>query len=79
MAGTSFPDTVQVLIKLWKVQEYRTKILKVLTDLMEGLGHSSSSAHRDIYKCVKSGLGDKVLAVRSAAAEVRKFGRDKVD
>ncbi len=70
MAGTSFPDTVQVLIKLWKVQDYRVMILNVLMKILEGLGPSSSSAHKDIYKCVKSGLGDKVLAVRSAAAEV---------
>lgn len=70
IAGSSFPDTVQVLVKLWKGQDYRAKILGVLTRLLEGLGPSSSSAHKDIYKCVKSGFGDKVLAVRSASAEV---------
>ena len=70
IAGSSFPDTVQVLVKLWKMQDYRANILGVLTRLLEGLGPSSSSAHKDIYKCVKSGFGDKVLAVRSASAEV---------
>ena len=36
-----------------------------------GLGPSSMSSHKDIYKCVRSGLGDKVMGVRSAAAKVR--------
>ena len=63
-------------MKLWKVQEYRAKILGVLTRLLEGLGHSSSSAHKDIYKCVKNGLGDKLHAVRSASAEVSGGGGD---
>ena len=72
MAGSSFPDTVQVLVKLWKVQEYRADIADVLTRLLKGLGPSSSSAHKDVYKCVKSGLGDKNMAVRSTSAKVRR-------
>ncbi len=74
MAGSAFPETVQVLLKLWKVQEYRSDIMEVLTRLLKGLGPSSSSAHKDIYKCVKSGLGDKSMAVRSASAKVRGGG-----
>ena len=71
MAGSAFPETVQVLLKLWKMQEYRSDIMEVLTRLLKGLGPSSSSAHKDIHKCVKSGLGDKSMAVRSASAKVR--------
>jgi len=70
MAGSAFPETVQVLVKLWKVQDYRSDIMMVLTKLLKGLGPSSSSAHKDIYKCMKSGLGDKSMAVRSASAKV---------
>lgn len=71
MAGSSFPETVQVLVKLWKAQEYRSGIMDVLTQLLKGLGPSSTSAHKDVYKCIKSGLGDKTMAVRSGAAKVR--------
>ena len=70
MVGSAFPETVQALVKLWKTQEYRTEIMRVLTRLLKGLGPSSSSAHKDIYKCVKSGLGDKSVSVRSASAKV---------
>ena len=74
MVGSAFPETVQVLLKLWKVQEYRSDIMDVLTRLLKGLGPSSSSAHKDIYKCIKSGLGDKSMPVRSASAKVRGKG-----
>lgn len=68
--GSAFPETVQVLVKLWKVQDYRSDIMEVLFRLLKGLGPSSSSAHKDIYKCMKSGLGDKNMSVRSASAKV---------
>jgi hypothetical protein len=74
MAGSAFPETVQVLVKLWKSQEFRSDIMDVFTRLLTGLGPSSTSAHKDIYKCIKSGLGDKSLAVRSASAKVRGMG-----
>ena len=70
MAGTLFPETVQVLVKAMKPQDYRLKILNTLHCLLIGLGPSSSSAHKDIYKSVKNGLGDRSMAVRSAAAKV---------
>ena len=70
MVGSAFPETVSVLVKLWKVQDYRSDIMEVLLRLLKGLGPSSSSAHKDIYKCVKSGLGDKSMSVRSASAKV---------
>ena len=70
MVGTLFPETVQVLSKAMKSGDLRPDILSVFRRLVAGLGPSSSSAHKDIYKCVRSGLGDKNLAVRSAAAKV---------
>lgn len=74
MVGVAFPETVQVLTKLWKIQDYRSEIMEVFMRILKGLGPSSSSAHKDIYKCVKSGLGDRSMTVRSASAKVRKKG-----
>ncbi len=71
MAGTLFPETVQVLSKSMKSSDLRPDIFSVLRQLVAGLGPSSSSAHKDIYKCIRSGLVDKNLAARSAAAKVR--------
>ena len=71
MAGTLFPETVQVLVKAMKSQDYRLEILHTLRQLLIGLGPSSSSAHKDIYKCIKNGLSDRSMAVRSAAAKVK--------
>jgi hypothetical protein len=65
-----FPETVQVLVKAMRIQEYRSEILGCFGRLLDGLGPSSTSAHKDIYKCVRNGLTDKSLAVRSAAAKV---------
>lgn len=70
MAGTLFHETVQVLVKAMKPQDYRLEILHTLRQLVIGLGPSSSSAHKDIYKCIKNGLNDRSMAVRSAAAKV---------
>ena len=70
MVGTLFPETVQVLSKAMKSGELRPDILTVFKRLVMGLGPSSSSAHKDIYKCVRSGLVDKNQAVRSASAKV---------
>ena len=50
--------------------QYRSEILRCFCRLLDGLGPSSTSAHKDIYKCVRNGLTDKSLAVRSAAAKV---------
>ena len=71
MAGTLFHETVQVLVKAMKPQDYRLEILHTLRQLLIGLGPSSSSAHKDIYKCIKNGLSDRSMAVRSAAAKVK--------
>jgi len=51
--------------------QLRSEILNALRRLLVGLGPSSASAHKDIYKCVRNGLGDKSMSVRSAAARVR--------
>ena len=50
--------------------QYRCEILNCFRRLLEGLGPSSTSAHKDVYKCVRTGLTDKSLAVRSTAAKV---------
>lgn len=50
--------------------QLRSEILDTFRRLLIGLGPSSASAHKDIYKCVRSGLGDKSMSVRSAAARV---------
>ena len=50
--------------------QYRSEILNCFRRVLNGLGLSSASAHKDMYKCVRSGLTDKSLAVRSAAAKV---------
>lgn len=52
------------------VCQYRCEVLNCFRRLLNGLGPSSTSAHKDIYKCVRNGLTDKSLAVRSAAAKV---------
>ena len=70
MAGTLFHETVQVLVKAMKPQDYRLEILNTLRRLLIGLGPSSTSAHKDIYKFIKNGLGDRSMAVRSASAKV---------
>lgn len=38
---------------------------------MFGLGGSSSSVHKDVYKVIKQGLTDKQHPTRVAAAKVR--------
>lgn len=70
MVGTLLQETVQVLSKAMKSSDLRPDILSVFKRLLVGLGPSSTSAHKDVYKCVRSGLGDKNLAVRSVAAKV---------
>lgn len=71
MAGTLLHDTVSALTKALKTTDLRPDILTVLRRLVTGLGPSSSSAHKDIYKAARSGLVDKSMTVRNAAAKVR--------
>ncbi len=70
MVGTLLHETVTVLVKALKTVDLRPDIFTMLRRLVMGLGPSSSSAHKDIYKALRNGLGDKNMAVRSAAAKV---------
>ena len=70
MVGTLLHETVTVLIKALKTVDLRSDIFAMLRRLVIGLGPSSSSAHKDLYKALRNGLGDKNMAVRSAAAKV---------
>lgn len=48
----------------------RCEVFDCLRRLINGLGSSSSSIHRDVYKAIKSGLTDKGMSVRAASAKV---------
>ena len=50
--------------------QYRGEVLDCLRKVVAGLGSSSSTVHRDIYKAVRNGLTDKAPHVRSSAAKV---------
>ena len=50
--------------------QYRGEVLDCLRRVVAGLGSSSSTTHRDIYKAVRNGLTDKAPHVRSSAAKV---------
>ena len=52
--------------------QYRSEILGCFRRVLDGLGPSSTSAHKDMYKCIRNGLTDKSMAVRSAAAKVQR-------
>eukprot|EP00118_Oscarella_pearsei_P004846 m.21368 g.21368 ORF g.21368 m.21368 type:complete len:1962 (+) comp28164_c0_seq1:139-6024(+) len=71
MAGSSFLETCQTLVKVCKMveSEGKVEVLLALQRLMSSLGPSVSSVHKDIYKLTRNLLVDKSLAVRSAAAK----------
>ncbi|KAL5463198.1 hypothetical protein EMCRGX_G032077 [Ephydatia muelleri] len=69
MAGSLFLETMQLFLKALKVQEYRAEILNAMGCVVVGLGTSSSSVQKEIYKSIRTGLGDKSMLVRSAAAK----------
>lgn len=47
----------------------RYEIYSTLEKIVFGMGNAANSVHRDIYKTVKHGLTDRVMAVRSSAAK----------
>ncbi|KAM8946642.1 HEAT repeat-containing protein 5B isoform 2-T2 [Pelodytes ibericus] len=71
MLGSSFPDTVNNLLKSLKSAESqgRSEILMSLQKVLNGLGGAASSSHRDIYKNARSLLTDRSMAVRCAVAK----------
>ncbi|XP_075460815.1 HEAT repeat-containing protein 5B-like isoform X5 [Ascaphus truei] len=71
MLGSSFPETVNNLLKSLKSAESqgRSEILMSLQKVLGGLGGAASSSHRDIYKNARSLLTDRSMAVRCAVAK----------
>ncbi|XP_075452816.1 HEAT repeat-containing protein 5B-like isoform X2 [Ascaphus truei] len=69
MLGSSFPETVNNLLKSLKSAEGRSEILMSLQKVLGGLGGAASSSHRDIYKNARSLLTDRSMAVRCAVAK----------
>ncbi|XP_053315726.1 HEAT repeat-containing protein 5B [Spea bombifrons] len=71
MLGSSFPDTINNLLKSLKSAESqgRSEILISLQKVLSGLGGAAASSHRDIYKNARSLLTDRSMAVRCAVAK----------
>ncbi|XP_058507567.1 HEAT repeat-containing protein 5B isoform X4 [Solea solea] len=71
MLGSSFPDTINNLLKALKSAESqgRGEILLSLQKVLGGLGGAAASCHRDIYKNARSLLTDRSMAVRCAVAK----------
>ncbi|XP_053731194.1 HEAT repeat-containing protein 5B isoform X1 [Synchiropus splendidus] len=71
MLGSSFPDTINNLLKALKGAESqgRAEILLSLQKVLCGLGGAAASCHRDIYKNARSLLTDRSMAVRCAVAK----------
>ncbi|XP_076018409.1 HEAT repeat-containing protein 5B isoform X2 [Genypterus blacodes] len=71
MLGSSFPDTINNLLKALKSAESqgRGEILRSLQKILSGLGGAAASCHRDIYKNARSLLTDRSMAVRCAVAK----------
>lgn len=70
MLGSSFPETINNLLKALKSAEAqgRGEILLSLQKVLSGLGGAAASCHRDIYKNTRSMLSDRSMAVRCAVA-----------
>ncbi|KAL6466465.1 hypothetical protein MHYP_G00242690 [Metynnis hypsauchen] len=71
MLGSSFPETINNLLKALKNAESqgRGEILLSLQKVLSGLGGAAASCHRDIYKNARSLLTDRSMAVRCAVAK----------
>ncbi|XP_027013804.1 HEAT repeat-containing protein 5B isoform X1 [Tachysurus fulvidraco] len=71
MLGSSFPETINNLLKALKNAESqgRGEILLSLQKVLSGLGAAAASCHRDIYKNARSLLTDRSMAVRCAVAK----------
>ncbi|XP_043111042.1 HEAT repeat-containing protein 5B isoform X1 [Puntigrus tetrazona] len=71
MLGSSFPETINNLLKALKSAESqgRGEILLSLQKVLSGLGGAAASCHRDIYKNARSMLTDRSMAVRCAVAK----------
>ncbi|RWS17916.1 HEAT repeat-containing protein 5B-like protein [Dinothrombium tinctorium] len=70
LMGRSYEDTVSILLKSLKNAEsqLRCEIYLTLKMIIVGMGTAASALHRDIFKAVRHGMTDRVLAVRCNAA-----------
>merc|ERR1719232_2146159 len=71
MMGRSYEETVSILNKGLKSAESSTRAETMITfgKVCRGLGGAASNVHKDIYKACRASLTDRVMSVRSAAAE----------
>lgn len=71
MAGRSYDESVQVLLRGLKNSESQTRAesLVTLEKLCCGMGSAASNQHRDIFKTCKLCLSDRNMNVRAAAAK----------
>ncbi|XP_056332537.1 HEAT repeat-containing protein 5A [Danio aesculapii] len=67
----SFKETTTNLLKAMRSAESqgRCEIMLCVERILKGLGVSAVSCHRDIYKAARTGLTDRSMAVRCAAAK----------
>jgi hypothetical protein len=70
LMGRSYEETVTLLLKSMKSAESQTRceIYLTMERIVAGMGSAASAAHRDIFKSIRYGLTDRVMAVRVAAA-----------
>ena len=69
MVGSSYEETVQVLLKYMKSADslVRIEIVQTFEKILFGLGTAGQSIHKDIYKNIKKQMmQDRVQAVRCA-------------
>ncbi|CAB3385925.1 Hypothetical predicted protein [Cloeon dipterum] len=71
MMGRSYEETLQILVKTLKNAESQTRIEIICTfeKICTGMGNAITNVHKEIYKCVKNYMTDRVMAVRCAAAK----------
>lgn len=70
LMGRSYQETVNHLLKSLKNAEsqLRCEIYVTLRKIVIVISAAASNLHRDIFKAIKHGLTDRVLAVRTSAA-----------
>lgn len=70
LMGRSYEETVTLLLKSMKSAESQTRceIYLTMERIVAGMGAAAASVHRDIFKCIRYGLTDRVMAVRVSAA-----------
>lgn len=69
MGGSSYEDTVQVLLKYMKSadSQVRIEIIQTFEKILLGLGTAGQSIHKQIYKQLKELVIDRVQSVRCAS------------